>query len=263
MPWLPSFSVCNIETVLLFNRNTPSRTAWMPGVSTSTRCMTSATAWLASCGFGACLATARRTSGSCACTSQPCCQRKSVVTSTLLNVREIMVREEIHVVGTSTCIVREDKGFNSGQTVSQHCVATANKRYFYRGDLWDTFQGAVFGVPQSAQYRNRMAHPKKQDRMTSVGNNLHRNPINKTATNLYSCTCVTSVPTGSTHWDPRPHGPRCCRLYLSLLCLMWMCSHRAPRTKVSMWITSTARRAVCHIVGISWLNFFRREPWGF
>ena len=29
-------------------------------------------AWLASCGFGACLAMTRRTSGSCACTSQPC-----------------------------------------------------------------------------------------------------------------------------------------------------------------------------------------------
>ena len=29
-------------------------------------------AWLASCGFGVCLAVVRRTPGSCACTSQPC-----------------------------------------------------------------------------------------------------------------------------------------------------------------------------------------------
>ena len=42
MLWLPTSSVCNIETVLLFNRNLRGRHG-CSGVSTSTRCMTSTT----------------------------------------------------------------------------------------------------------------------------------------------------------------------------------------------------------------------------
>ena len=145
------------------------------------------------------------------------------------------------LLATSTCIAREDKGFNPGQTVSQHCVAS--KRYFSRGDL-----GLIPGSGLQSSSKRAVPKPNgssKQDRMTSVGNNLHRNPINKTATTLLSCTCVTSVPTGSPHWDPQPHGPMCCRLsHCFVSC--GGCSHRAPRTNVSMWIASTARCDVCY-----------------
>ena len=64
--------------------------------------------------------------------------------------------------------------------------------------------------------------------------------------------CHTSADTKATlrHTERAPSvrptaaRPRCCRLCHCFL-LPWGCSPRAPRTKVSMWITSTARCGVC------------------
>ena len=165
------------------------------------------------------------------------------------------------LLATSTCIAQEDKGCNSGQTVSQHCVPTASERYFSRGDL-----GLIPGSGLRSSSKRAVPKPNGSSKKTGPYDIRREQcapkPNKQTSHNLvFMHMCHTSADRKSTL------GPTAARTKvlspLSLLCLMWMCSHRAPRTKVSMWITSTARCAVCRIVRISLLNFFRREPWGF